>query len=154
MAYDISITTLPRRHTAVVRIKAAPADLSQRLPAAYGEIGAYLQETGVDMSATQVFAWYTGMGEVFDVEAGFTVEAPVEGRGRVQPGALPACEAARTLHVGPYEALPAANAAMQAWMAANGRTPAAGPWEVYLNDPQTAPPSEWQTELIWPIRLL
>ena len=110
----------------------------------------HIPETG----ASEVFAWYTSMGEIFDVEAGFTVEASIGGRGRVQPGALPACEAARTVHVGPFEGLETAYAEMQAWMGANGHTPATGPWEVYLTDPQQAPPSEWRTELIWPFQLL
>jgi hypothetical protein len=43
--------------------------------------------------------------------------------------------------------------ALERWMEANGHTPAGSPWESYLTDPaEHADPSEWRTEVFWPIR--
>ena len=123
MAYEIETRTLERRDTAMVRFRSAPQELPAHMGPALAETSAYLGELGMDSESNRVFARYLEMGADFDMEAGIIVAAPVQPKGRVQPGALPACEAATTLHVGPYQELGAAYGALQAWMSANGRMP-------------------------------
>ena len=76
---------------------------------------------------------------------------PIDGDGHVVPFELPECEAATTMHVGPYAQLPDAYAAVQRWMSSKHRKPAAGGmWEHYL-DPPTVDPATMRTEIIWPL---
>jgi AraC family transcriptional regulator len=76
-----------------------------------------------------------------------------EGGGDVVAETLPGGPAAVTVHSGPYDGLPAAYAALEEWIAANGFHPAGAPWEAYLNDPGDYPnPQNWKTEVSWPLR--
>ena len=59
--------------------------------------------------------------------------------------------AASVMHMGPYERLGDAYAAMQTWLQANGKTPAGPPREIYLNDPGSVAPQELLTEIAFPI---
>jgi effector-binding domain-containing protein len=63
---------------------------------------------------------------------------PVAG-GMVE-GVIPAGEVAVTLHVGPYDQLPGAYAAIHAWLGAQGLAPSGAMWEVYENGPDTRLP--------------
>jgi AraC family transcriptional regulator len=65
---------------------------------------------------------------------------------------LPGGPVAFTTHHGPYEKLPDAHAALEAWIEAEGLTPAGAPWESYVTDPGDYPdPKDWKTELFWPV---
>jgi effector-binding domain-containing protein len=90
--------------------------------------------------------------EVFDLEIGVPVTAPVTSVGRVQPGQLPATTVARTVYHGGYEGLGAAWGAFDAWLAANGHTSAPNLWECYRVGPESSlDPAEWRTELNRPL---
>ena len=53
--------------------------------------------------------------------------------------------------LGPYDQVGEAYAALDAWVAENGRQVIGPPREVYLNDPQTTAPEELLTEVVWPL---
>lgn len=58
-----------------------------------------------------------------------------------------------TTHTGPYDKLTKAHAAIQMWIAEQGRVPAGAPWESYVTDPADYPdPADWKTEIFWPIK--
>jgi effector-binding domain-containing protein len=154
MAYEIELRRIPRQDVAMVRYTSVPSEIGAGLGAAYGEIGAYLHERGLEHPDTVVYMRVRPAGPDREVEAGFTVTAPIEGAGRVRPGSLPECEAAVVTHVGSYAGLPAGYAAIQAWLTANNRASADYPWEAYLTDPQTTPMEQNLTEIVWPIRPL
>lgn len=154
MAYQVEVRHLPGRHVACVRYRSAPSEIGAGLGAVYGEVGAYLHAAGVDHKDATVYMRVRDAGTEREVEAGFTVRAPIDGAGHVRPGALPECDAAVVTHTGPYATLPNAYSAIQEWLHANGRESADYPWEVYLTDPQVTPHEENRTEVIWPIRQL
>jgi AraC family transcriptional regulator len=57
-----------------------------------------------------------------------------------------------TTHCGPYDLLPEAHAAMEAWIEAQGWKSAGAPWESYVTDPGDYPdPKDWKTEIFWPV---
>ena len=57
------------------------------------------------------------------------------------------------MHVGPYEKLGEAYAAMENYLKENGLESAGPPMEIYWSDPQEEKDtSKLQTELIWPIK--
>lgn len=152
MTYEIDIRVLPEQPTAVVRGTMPVADMSTWLPAAYQEIGGYLQRCGA-APAGPPFARYTFRDDLADVEAGFPVTRPVGGAGRVVPSSLPSGPAAVTTHHGPYERLDAAFDAVEAWLKEHGHEAAGPHWEVYYTDPQAEPdPTRWRTDVVRPVR--
>jgi effector-binding domain-containing protein len=91
--------------------------------------------------------------EFFDFELGFPVKMPVTPEGRVRPGQLPAATVARAIYQGPYEGLPAAWAALKAWIVTEKLEPGADLWESYLTAPDVATdPADYRTELNWPLK--
>lgn len=147
MAYEITIRKLERLPTAMMRFTCTPEEIPARIGEAFARIGQYLQQAGIEQEIAGVYTRYLSMGEKFDAEAGFIIRSRVEGSGDVRPGELPEGDAAVTLHVGPYPELGAAYQAIQEWMTGHGRTPAGGPWELYLNEPGNTPEQELRTEL-------
>ena len=86
--------------------------------------------------------------ESADVEAQAVVEAGTPGAG-VKP-AYKACAA--VLHKGSYEGIPGAYEALAAWMAQHPEYRICGPAiDRYLNDPDTTPPEELTTGILFPI---
>lgn len=125
--------------------------LGQSLPAVYGHVMA----SGLAMAGPP-FVRYTDQSPAFiTLEAGIplveTPPAPPADSG-IEAGELPGGPAASTIHVGPYDTIPAAHEALDRWMADNDALPGGHPWEVYLTDPAEVPePAEWQTQVIWPL---
>jgi effector-binding domain-containing protein len=89
---------------------------------------------------------------IFDFEISVPVTTPFVAAGRVKPGRLPATTVARTVYHGPYEGLGAAWGEFEAWIRANGHTPASDLWECYVAGPESNPdPATWRTELNRPL---
>ena len=151
MSYEIEIKRLAKHDIAAVKFRGSIADLPQHMGAAFEATMGYLVRSGIQPEGPAV-ALYKPLGEDdFDVTAGFLVSAPIEGDGHVVPAELPEGEVATTLHVGSYESLTEAYAAIQAWMAREGREPGETMWEEYLSGPET-PPEQTRTIVYWPLR--
>jgi effector-binding domain-containing protein len=76
----------------------------------------------------------------------------VEGDCHVVAVELPAGEVACTTHIGPYEGLPQAYEAIEAWMKQHGREAAGSTiWEEYLTGPET-PPEQTRTDIYGPLK--
>ena len=84
------------------------------------------------------------LDEAFVLTAGIVGAPPVPGADEHE---LPAGVWASTLHVGPYEELPVAYAALLEHLRAHGHEPVAPIAETYLNDPARTPPTELVTRL-------
>lgn len=90
--------------------------------------------------------------EEFDYEgADVEVQAVVEpGPGTTVKPAYPTCAAVQ--HRGSYDGIPAAYEALAAWMAAHPEYRICGPAiDRYLNDPDTTPPDQLETGVLFPI---
>lgn len=117
-----------------------------------GELTATVAAQGI-ASTGPLFSHHLKMHpDIFDFEIGVPVAKPVAPAGRVQPGQLPATAVARTVYHGSYEGLGAAWGEFDAWIKANGHTPAADLWECYSAGPESSPdPTVWRTELNRPL---
>jgi DNA-binding transcriptional MerR regulator len=82
--------------------------------------------------------------ETFTLTAGIAGATPVAG---AEEHELPAGDWASTLHVGPYEELPVAYAALLEHLRAHGHEPVAPIAETYLNDPTQVAAAELVTRL-------
>jgi effector-binding domain-containing protein len=99
------------------------------------------------------FVRYLAMGPEIRAEIGFPIGTAIAPRGRIQPGHLPGGDAARIVHLGPYDTIAATYERLQTWMAAQGRMPAGPFWEVYWTEPDTSPdPATWRTEVFAPLQ--
>jgi effector-binding domain-containing protein len=153
MDYEISVTELEPQDTAVVCGRVAMDGIPDFLGRAFGAVIAAVGGPGG--VAGPPFARYDMAEGGFDVEAGF----PVGDKDRVNGTAgadvvastLPGGHAVVTMHVGSYDRLADAYAALEAWLPANGYRIAGAPWETYLDGPEVAEP---RTVVTWPCAAL
>jgi effector-binding domain-containing protein len=140
------------QRTAVIRLTIPRAEIRNVMGPGYRELMAAVAAQGVAPTGPW-FSHHLRMDpDVYDFELGVPVDAPVAAAGRVKPGTLPAATVARTVYRGPYEGLAAAWGEFIAWLDAEGHTPAANLWEIYVAGPESGPdPATWRTELNRPI---
>jgi effector-binding domain-containing protein len=134
----------------------------QQLPAAvdrgFPEVFGWLQANRLQPAGAPFIRYvHVDMPSELSIELGVPIdgEAPVDER--VQQGLLPAGRYAVLVHIGPYDGLVGANAALQQWARARDIVWAmddGGRWrarvENYLTDPSQEPDaSKWQTELAY-----
>ena len=154
MTYSITKTTLSPQPALVVRRSVNRPEIAATIADVLPRVFMYAQRHGLALTG-QPFTRYVEAGPgLVTIEPGMHVaktgNAP--GGGEVVLDTLPGGEAATTVHMGPYENLPDAYAAIERWMKANGATSAGAPWEVYVTDPADYPdPKDWKTEIFWPL---
>jgi effector-binding domain-containing protein len=152
MGYDVEVKDLPARHVAMIRVTTTPDKMGQTFGEVIPELWAYLEKEGVQPSGPS-FGVFHSYGEEVGMEAGFPVETPVKGEGRVMGGRLDAATCAVTWHEGSYATIGEAHRALEGWIKDNGREQAGPPWEVYWEGPGSGKsPSEFRTEVGYPIR--
>ncbi len=88
-----------------------------------------------------------------DVELCVPVDRPLCGAGQIAGRELPVTTVASTLYAGPYDAIGAAYAAVQGFIAERGQETAGPAREIYLVGPgQVSDPASYRTEVQWPVR--
>lgn len=130
-----------------IRAEAVGAALHGTLP----DIFSHLQAHGVAMVGAPFARYHTADGTTFDLEAGIPVGSAFPETDTIRARQLPGGDAIATVHVGAYDRLPEAVAALASWRHAHGRTAAGAYWEVYVDDPSTVPPDEVRTQLVEPL---
>lgn len=152
MDYDVSHVRLDPQPVMSVRGEVRFENLSQAIGEFLGEAMRHIEASGGEMTGPP-FTRYHDVGfEDVQLEAGLPVAAPLAPAGRVEVSSLPGGDAATTTHVGPYQRLPEAGAALHAWAEDHGWAPAGPGWEVYVNDPaEVSGPEEYRTRLYLPI---
>lgn len=146
------ITQTADQLTAVIRLTIPKEEMRTVMGPGITELMSTVAAQGIGPAGP----WFTHhlrmAPDVFDFEIGVPVTAPVAAAGRVQPGQWPATKVARTVFRGNYEGLGPAWGEFDAWVAANGHTPAADLWECYVAGPESSPdPAAWRTELNRPL---
>ncbi|MCW5979549.1 MAG: GyrI-like domain-containing protein [Bryobacteraceae bacterium] len=140
------------QRAAVIRLTVPRNEIRSVMGPAISDVMAAIAQQGI-APAGPLFSYHLRMDpDVFDLEVGVPVAAPVSPSGRVKPGELPAATVARTVYQGPYEGLGAAWGEFGAWIAKNGHSPRPDLWECYLAGPESSPnPADWRTELNRPL---
>ena len=131
------------------------------IPDSHARLLAWMSEHDVE-PAGPPFVRYNliDMERELEIEVGLPIRIGVAGDGAIAAGALPAGRYASLIHVGPYEELIDANAALQDWALAKGlafdmaETPDGDRFgsrlELYLTDPVEEPdPAKWRTEVAY-----
>lgn len=168
MSLADSVATLPMKGThmldtptivqtvdqpaAVIRLTIPRAEIVNVMGPGFGELASTLAAQGLT-PAGPFFSHHLRMDpDVFDFEIGVPVSAAITPAGRVTAGRLPAARVARTTYHGGYGGLGAAWSEFDAWITAQGHTPAADLWECYVAGPESGPdPATWRTELKRPL---
>lgn len=155
----VSLTPHTVRVQACEPVEALSIRLETRLDALVGSIGAHFGQIGRLIAqrgagpAGVPFIRYHGEEydpDKLDVELGIPCPRRLRGAGEVRALRLPAGAAAVTLHVGPYEQIGRAYAALMSWARAEGRALTGPPLERYLHGPrQRVPPADYRTEICW-----
>lgn len=131
------------------------------LDKAWPEVFARLEMLGVEPAGARFIRYdVIDMEGLMEIEVGVPVAAPIPGDGNVEAGTMPAGRYATLTHIGHYDHLMAANAALQDWAEERGlkwdmRETAEGErWgsrlELYETDPDDEPnPDNWRTEVTY-----
>lgn len=152
VTYEFEVRQLVEQPVASIIIGRIPREaVGAVLGGALPDVFSHLTANGVAMVAAP-FARYHGRDDgTFDLEAGIPVTGAFPETATIKLRTLPGGEAVATTHVGSYDRLPEAAAALAHWRLAHGRV-AAGPfWEVYVDDPTDLPTTEVRTEVIEPL---
>jgi effector-binding domain-containing protein len=148
MPHEIEVRHLSRTPTLTIHAEIAPAEIQATMGASFGALFGYAGRNGVQPAG--VFARYHAFEPKVVMDIGVTLPRALPGEGNIEAGEIAECDAAVTLHVGPYEGMAPAYEAVQAWIAAKGRTAAGPPMEFYLSPPDV-PPDQIKTEVVFPL---
>lgn len=152
MSYEVEVKELEPQPMMSIRTRCRVAEIGAVLREALIDVFRYLDKRGIRPNGPPFTRYHSYDGSYCEIEAGFPVPRAEEGEGKIEAGELPGGAAASTVHVGPYEMLPDAHDAIDAWMSKNGKKSRGPQWECYLTDPGKEPdPWKRQTELLWPI---
>lgn len=152
MKYECTIRALKPQPVMSIRGKTTLAALVDTIGEFLREVWEYVEKSGGKFSGPPFTCYHKISGEEIEIEAGMPVSDPLPSAGRIKAGELPGGEAVSTIHYGPYDFLPAAGEALDAWVKQHGREAAGPNWEIYWTDPgEVIKAEEWKTEVIKPL---
>lgn len=149
MDYSVTIENRPALAIASVREEIHQSAIGDWVSEALGLIMPALGAAGLHPIGPMSCRYHTWADDRTDCEVGFPISGQVPHP--LIDSEIPAGPSAATLHVGPYQELPAAYEAITAWLESRGTAPGVGPYEVYLNHPGSTPPERLETEVVWPL---
>lgn len=150
--YQCQLIERPARHTLTIRSQVAGVNITQTIGHSLFAIAQYAGESGASPAGAPFVAYHGMDGPNMDLEIGFPFAQKLDGKNKIQASEIPGGAFASCIHVGPYEQLGAAHAALNQWMRKNGYSSAGVSYEFYLNDPQSTPPEELETEIVIPLK--
>src|ERR1051326_9193106 len=130
MLYQVDIRPVFGQFVALARGQPANNDLSKQVPALCGTVWTFLRQAGVKSNGHNV-AIYRGDPAKVPVEAGACVLAAFTGSVDVFCSSTPGGTAAVTTHIGPYNKIGEANAAILKACAERNLKLAGVSWEIY-----------------------
>jgi DNA-binding transcriptional MerR regulator len=153
MPYEVAVKEEAPRDVLCIAARTSLATIGETIGECFGELMGYVQEHGLQMTGPPLIAYPDPIHQEAEgtIEWCFPIAGPAQPHGRIELRRLSGGPVAWTHHVGPYDQVGAAYAALDAWVAESGRQVAGPPREVYLNDPQTTAPEELLTEVVWPL---
>jgi effector-binding domain-containing protein len=151
---DYVIATHPVQAQAIVSIRdrRKQHELPGFLKAAFPELFGRLRLLRVSPAGPPFVIYHEFGTEGTDAEVSVPIDEPVAAAGKIEIRVLPAMTVARTVHVGSYEKLGDAYAAVWDWVRGHGFEAAGPVRERYLDGPgDDVAPSEYRTEIEVPI---
>ncbi len=151
MHYQIEVTESKPIHTAVIRSRVLPGELAKFVPAACGEVWSFIRAARLPRPGRHVALYLDAQGSV---EVGAEVSGLFPGNERIHCSQLPAGRVATTTHLGPYDRLAYAHAAIREWCAEQGHRCSDVSWEIYghWDDSWSNDPSKIHTDVFYLLR--
>lgn len=134
-----------------VRTRCAVAELPQVLGQTYAKIEAYLAQNGAQPVYAPFVVYYNMDMDALDIDAGFPVAGGLTGLDEIQANELPAGRVLTARYIGPYEGMPEAYAAVDAFAQEHEIKRHGVVYEFYHNDPTITPPEQLITEIVFPL---
>jgi effector-binding domain-containing protein len=153
MGYQIETKEMQSQPIVSIRATTDEAGLGKFFETTYPVLTSSIQSEGLQPTGPPFARYFKFSKEEVDVEGGVPVSGSPKGGGDVNAGEIPGGRVASTMHVGPYDKLGDAYAAIETFMKENGLEAAGPPMEIYWSDPQEEKDtSKLQTEIVWPIK--
>lgn len=151
MKYDISTVRVPAQRVVSIRSRIRESDVPDFIGSAFAEIYGFLTDSFIEPSGHPCVLYHE-FGSTIDAEAAVPIDRDVTMGGRMAVRTLPATTVARTVHVGPYERLGDAYAALAEWASERDLTAAGPVREHYLTGVADAvSPDLYRTRLEMPV---
>jgi effector-binding domain-containing protein len=152
MSYTVATHHVGPQAIVSIRGRRPLDDLPVFIKAAIPELLGRLRLLGISPSGPPFVVYHEFGADGIDAEVSVPTDQPVAVSGRMKSRMLPAMTVARTLHVGPYERVGAAYAAVSTWIRNHGFEVAGPISERYLSGPgDRVASTEYQTEIEMPI---
>jgi effector-binding domain-containing protein len=152
MTYEFAAHRIPAMEIISIRDQVAPDAFPTFLSEVFPELFEFVGRHGVPATGHPFVIYHAFGPEQIDAEVCVPVAAPGPADDRILARTLAAVTVVRTLHVGPYEELGSAYAAMTEWVTDHGYASAGPVRERYLTGvADDVPPSSYRTELDLPV---
>jgi effector-binding domain-containing protein len=152
MGETISIHDLPEQDVLAIRAHRPTVEIPTFLGTSFEQLYGRLALLGATPAGPPFVIYHAFEPSMIDAEVCVPYAGTVASNGTVTTRHLPATMAARTLHVGPYDTIGGAYAAVEAWTHEHGYEPSGPVRECYLNGPgDGVSPAEYRTEVLLPI---
>ena len=152
MSDPIEIVELQPRRALTIR-RMVPRDrLGPFFMEIFPKIRSVIVAHGATPSGPPFARFYNSDPAAFDTEAGFPFTGTVTASGDARITTLPGGRAAKAVHIGAYDTLPQEYRRIAAWLAEENHRAGEGPWESYVDDPESTPRDKVRTEVYWPLR--
>lgn len=146
---------IPRPQPALaVRVQVAPAELGDAIARHVPALLRHAARQRAGLAGPPFVRYHARAGGAVDVDIGLPVDRAVAGDAERGIAAieLPAGPAIAVDHVGSFDRLPRAHAALAQWARARGHAVAGPAWEIYLTDPRTEKdPARWRARVFLPL---
>ena len=150
MLVSVNVQTVHPRKLAAVRREVAPGTVGSAWGPALGKVWEFIRsQPGLRADGHNIFLYQHPTQPGAPILCGFGVEVTrtFETAGEVYATETPAGEAAVAVHRGSYDRINEAHAAIEIWMATNGKESAGHSWEIY-GDP-TPDPADTETTVVY-----
>jgi effector-binding domain-containing protein len=152
MRYEFTTCEVPATDILSIRDQVSPDTFPAFLGAAFPELFAHIGRHGIGVTGHPFVIYHADGPELIDAEVCVPIAGAAATDERIRVRHLEAATVVRTLHVGPYEGLGDAYAALTGWVADHGLVGAGPVRERYLAGiADDVLPADYRTELDMPV---
>ena len=153
MTYDITLTELSPTTTCHLRVRTSAHDIAASVGGGLQDLYEFASAAHLTPSGPPQLAYPGPVTDGdFELDLYLPISGEVTGQAPVDVVDLPGGPAARTIHRGAYDEIPAAYEAVFRWIHDHGRDPAGPPRELYLTGPDEEKNSDdYVTEVVVPL---